>query len=43
MRWLCAFLQCKWYFIGNVMSGRTTRYGLYQCTNCKSLSTGSER
>jgi len=30
----CLFKQCNWIYIGN---------GIYQCTNCKTISMGANR
>lgn len=51
MRWLCWFMQCDWWYFGNVAipdhpnafdSGPSYHLaGLYQCHRCKQLSLGS--
>lgn len=38
MAWLCIFVHHRWVFRFN-----TEHCGVYQCTRCKEISTGSLR
>lgn len=39
----CRFGTCTWTHVHSVVNPNGTRYGVYQCPRCKTISTGVAR